>query len=363
MIALRWAPSIGMWAPLMKLARGEARKVTRAATSPGSQMRPQRDGLLGQFVRTLLGYPLVAGERLLQRVPPVGVHRPRVDRVDAHAMPPVLLGDRGREVDVGGIRHSRGHLPVAGLEAVVADHQDDGALAPFAHVADDRAHRADVAHELEVEARHPLVFGQVLQQAAGRAAGAGDQDVDLAEPAKGGVHAAPDVLGHRHVAGHRHDRVAGLGGDLLGGCRQWLPGPGGDDDIGPLAGELLGHRAADPLARAGDEGHLPGQLQVHRNPFRPLPDGQALPPVTGWAGTAPRIRRRRNGGRLRAWLDGIPNITAPEAARSLLSAGAHRLLPRALILRPARSSGPRPTCSPAVPHAAGRAGRPPPSRS
>src|SRR6266576_5361359 len=33
----------------------------------------QRDGLLGQFVRTLLGYPLVAGERLLQRVPPVGV--------------------------------------------------------------------------------------------------------------------------------------------------------------------------------------------------------------------------------------------------------------------------------------------------
>src|SRR6266853_2064962 len=39
-IALRWPPSIGMWAPLMKLARGEARKATRAATSPGSQIRP-----------------------------------------------------------------------------------------------------------------------------------------------------------------------------------------------------------------------------------------------------------------------------------------------------------------------------------
>src|SRR5262249_49530147 len=51
------------------------------------------DGALGQLVRALLGDPLVAGERLLQRVPPVGVHWPGVDRVDAHAVPPVLLGD------------------------------------------------------------------------------------------------------------------------------------------------------------------------------------------------------------------------------------------------------------------------------
>src|SRR5581483_8651353 len=39
--ALRCAPSIGMWAPLTKLARGEARKATTLATSSGSQIRPK----------------------------------------------------------------------------------------------------------------------------------------------------------------------------------------------------------------------------------------------------------------------------------------------------------------------------------
>src|SRR5947208_8961063 len=140
------------------------------------------DGLLGQLVRALLRHALVAGEGLLQRVPPVGVHRAGVDRVDAYPVPSVLLGDRGGEVDVRGVGHARRHLPVAGLEAVVADDEHDRAFAALAHVADDRAYRPDVAHELQVEARHPLLFGQVLEQPAGRAARAGDQDVDLAEP-------------------------------------------------------------------------------------------------------------------------------------------------------------------------------------
>src|SRR6266487_2361589 len=255
----------------------------------------ERDGPLGQFMRALLGHALVAGERLLQRVPPAGVHRPRVHRVDAHAMTPVLLGDRGSEVDVSGVRHPRGHLPVAGLEAVVADDEHDGAFPSLAHMRNDRAHRADVAHELEVEARHPLLFGQVLQQSTGRTARAGDQDVDLAEPVQGGLHAALDVLRHAHVAGHGHDRAARFGGDLLGGRRQGLCGPGGDDDIGLLAREMLGHRAADSLARAGDEGHLPGQLQIHRHPFRPLPDRQVRPPLPD------RQLRRRIRTRRRRW--------------------------------------------------------------
>src|SRR5579859_3425798 len=55
----------------------------------------ERDGPLGEFVRALLGHALVAGEGLLQGVPPVGVHRTGVDRVDPHAVPAVLLGDRG----------------------------------------------------------------------------------------------------------------------------------------------------------------------------------------------------------------------------------------------------------------------------
>ena len=40
MSALRCPPSIGMCAPLRKLARGEARNATRLATSCGVQIRP-----------------------------------------------------------------------------------------------------------------------------------------------------------------------------------------------------------------------------------------------------------------------------------------------------------------------------------
>src|SRR5438132_197157 len=103
--------------------------------------------------------------------------------------------------------------PVNRDEGAVADDEHDRALAALAHVADDRAYRPDVAHELQVEARHPLLFGQVLEQPAGRAARAGDQDVDVAEPLDSGVDAALDVLGHAHIAGQRQHRPASIGGD------------------------------------------------------------------------------------------------------------------------------------------------------
>jgi hypothetical protein len=135
-------------------------------------------------------------------------------------------------------------------------------------VRDDRTHRAHVPHELQVQAGHPLLFGQVLEQAAGRAARAGDQDVDLAEPLQGGIHAALHVGGHVHVPGERQHRPAGLGGDLLRGGFQRSGVPGRDDHVAALAGEELGHAPADALAGAGDEGDLAVQPQIHGHPFR-----------------------------------------------------------------------------------------------
>ncbi len=217
----------------------------------------ERDGPLGQFVRAILGHALVAGEGLLQGVPPVGVHRAGVDRVDAYPVPAVLFGDRGREVDVRRVRHPGGHLPVAGLEPVVADHEHDRALAALTHMRDDRADGPHVAHELQVKAGHPLLFGQVLEQAAGGAARAGDQDVDGAEPLEGGIDAALDVGRHAHVPGQRQHGTAGLGGDLARGGFQRARGAGGDDHVASLAGQVLGHAAPDPLAGAGHEGHFP----------------------------------------------------------------------------------------------------------
>src|SRR6516164_186743 len=46
----------------------------------------KRYGPGGKLVRPVLGHALVPGEGLLQRVPPVGVHRAWVHRVDAHAV-------------------------------------------------------------------------------------------------------------------------------------------------------------------------------------------------------------------------------------------------------------------------------------
>src|SRR5262249_62221501 len=46
----------------------------------------ERYGPGGKLVRPVLGHALVPGERLLQRVPPVAVHRARGHRADAHAV-------------------------------------------------------------------------------------------------------------------------------------------------------------------------------------------------------------------------------------------------------------------------------------
>src|SRR6201989_1941180 len=226
------------------------------------------DGLLGQFVRAFLAYALVPGEGLLQGVPPVGVHRAGVDGVDAHSVAAVLFRDRGGGGDVRGVGPARRHLPVAGLEAVVAHHEHDGALTALAHVTDDRAHRPDVAHELQVEARHPLLFGQVLEQPARPAARAGDQDVDVAELFEGGVDAALDVFGHAHVAGQRQYRPAGVGGDLLRGGLPRGGGPGRGDEVAGFTRQELGDAPGDALAGARADGALSVQPQIHRNPFR-----------------------------------------------------------------------------------------------
>ena len=90
----------------------------------------------------------------------------------------------------------------------------------------------------------------------------------MTEPLEGGVDAALDVLGHAHVAGQRQHRPAGIGGDLLRGGVQRGGGPGGDDHVAAFPGEELGHAPADALAGARDQGDLPVQPQIHRNPFR-----------------------------------------------------------------------------------------------
>ena len=98
----------------------------------------------------------------------------------------------------------------------------------------------------------------------------------MAEPVERGIHGPLDI-GLETLMSPARARTgsAGHGGDLLGGFFQRLRRSRGDHDIGALSGEMLGDLPAYALARAGDEGHLPVQLQIHR---------VLLPPVTGWAG-------------------------------------------------------------------------------
>src|SRR5919197_2198299 len=208
----------------------------------------ERDRGQRQVVGAVLIDLLVAGERLLEPVPAVGVHGPRVDRVDPDPVRAVLLGDRRREVDVGRVRRPRRHLPVARLQPVVADDEHDRTGPPLAHVGDDGPHRADVPHELEVQAGQPLLLGQVLQQPARGAAGARDEDVDPAPALERCRDAALDVLGPAHVPGERQDRSSGLGGDLARRVLQRGGRAGGDDDVGALRCQVARHLASDALA-------------------------------------------------------------------------------------------------------------------
>src|SRR3984893_3014824 len=89
-----------------------------------------------QLVCTFLVDLLVTRTSLLETVPAICVDLSGIHRVDANAIPTVLLGDRRREVDVRGVGNARGHLPVARLQPVVPDHEHDGALATGPHVRD-----------------------------------------------------------------------------------------------------------------------------------------------------------------------------------------------------------------------------------
>src|SRR5438270_13252555 len=119
------------WAPLVIHDRFALRPVNRdvGAVDEASQRRGEEgdqrrdlfrladaakgDGLLGQLVRALLGHALVAGEGLLQRVPPLGGHRAGAGGVDADPVSPVLFRGRGGVVDVRGVSRSAGQLPGA----------------------------------------------------------------------------------------------------------------------------------------------------------------------------------------------------------------------------------------------------------
>src|SRR5690606_10128425 len=117
------------------------------------------------------GHAHVPGEGLAEAGPAVGVDGAGVDGVDADPAAPVLVGQGQGQVDVGRVGGGGGDLPIGGLDAVVADHVDDGAAALLQHVGQRGVAGPHVTHELQLEGLVPVAGLQVEDAAARCAAG------------------------------------------------------------------------------------------------------------------------------------------------------------------------------------------------
>ena len=110
---------------------------------------------------------------------------------------------------------------------------------------------------MDVGAEGPVPFlrGDVLELVVGALErGVVDQDVEPAELGDGALDDAPAVSLVGDVAGNQHDAAAGLLDPARGLARVvLLLGQVGDHDVGALAGEGDGYRAADAGIAAGDD--------------------------------------------------------------------------------------------------------------
>ena len=92
-----------------------------------------------------------------------------------------------------------------------------------------------------------------------------DEDVDAAERGAGGGDHLGDAVGARAVARHGYDLAVGRRADLVRCLPQTIGIARHEGDVAALARQLLGDRAADTQACAGDERALAVKMQVHVN--------------------------------------------------------------------------------------------------
>src|SRR6266436_2178462 len=113
-----------------------------------------------------------------------------------------------------------------------------------------------------------MLFGQVVENAAGRRSGVVNQNIDAR---KRGV-SLPDKslrigrLGQ--ISRYGDDFAVCLARDLPPRCFQWLLATCADCHIDTLASQGKGYRLADTGARSGDECRLPVHLEIHEDSLR-----------------------------------------------------------------------------------------------
>lgn len=184
-------------------------------------------------------------------------------RSDVSFAPAMAVGDgEGRSLrhavvgHVGGDVHSR----------LAADEQD-APPAALDHARQGVPGEPDATHHVDVEVALPLGVLDVLEDGEVEDADVVDQDVDIAQPLEQMDHLA----GIGEVGGDPGDVRPGMGAPQARGrgLDAALASPV-DHDRGPLRGQRLSDRVADPLRRPAHERPLAHQLQIHRVPL-PLP--------------------------------------------------------------------------------------------
>src|SRR5437762_5324714 len=249
----------------------------RAAGDPARVRRGEEDdqpGDVGGLAHAPGGNRAPAerlGEHLLDRPPGRRSARARrlLDRLgadeagyDAVREDTVLregVGQALREVDESRLGGGVGREERVGLAADARGDVDDAPAALRAHERHAGERETDGAHEVEREARLPVGPGE-LEEPPGRApAGVVDQHVEAAEARYGALDdELPAGLGG-DVGGDRLDLPA-AGADLISDGPQCLAAARVDRQVRAHPGQLEGDRAPDPLARAGAEGDLAGEL-------------------------------------------------------------------------------------------------------
>ncbi len=115
-----------------------------------------------------------------------------------------------------------------------------------------RSDRADIAHDVELPVRVPLLVGDVLEARLARDPDVVDQDVETAERS--------DRLGHGALWLARHGQVA-LDVECLSDAGRGAATTG--CDAGGLCRKLRGDFTPDPARRARDETDPIGEPELH----------------------------------------------------------------------------------------------------
>ena len=129
------------------------------------------------------------------------------------------------------------------------------AAIPGAIARDEEERRADVAGE------HPVkrVDVELRRRPEDGHPGVVDKDVDIADLAG----EAPDVCGVAEVGGHEA-RLTASGGDRLDGLGATRRVTAMDENLGPVSGQVEGHRAANARRCPSDQRPLPLEVVLLR---------------------------------------------------------------------------------------------------